>query len=359
MIHTATRPLVCSALCALLLLICGAGCVFDQSIERREVIELLPGYAKFLADHDVWECEARGWIYQFGNRSKAAKFIVNEWAEGRSDEVRQRAVERVRRFFVDKESEKPIPLRVGDYVCPVVQTDGDGYFEVRHAVPSANLAEWLKPGAVRRAPYDVILPRGDRRKFVGAIELIDPEGLSVISDIDDTLRLAEVGDSKKVVENTILMEYEPVPGMAALYQAWAARRGAAFHYVSGSPLQMFPVIGEFLDRHRFPAGSMHLRPFSILNGSNIPPAAPYKTLVIARILADFPKRKFIFVGDSGEDDPEMYGELARGHMKQVERILIRVVDHGREASDERFEQAFQGLPRSVWLTFEHADQVVR
>ena len=55
------------------------------------------------------------------------------------------------------------------------------------------------------------------------------------------------------------------------------------------------------------------------------PQNQYKTGVIERILADFPRRRFLLVGDSGEQDPEIYGAIARKHPEQVERIFIRNV----------------------------------
>jgi phosphatidate phosphatase APP1 len=76
----------------------------------------------------------------------------------------------------------------------------------------------------------------------------------------------------------------------------------------------------------------------------------YKPPLIEPILKSYPERKFVMVGDSGERDPEIYGDLARAYRKQVEHIFIRAVtsDSIRSA---RYAQAFRDLPASMWTLF--------
>jgi len=72
--------------------------------------------------------------------------------------------------------------------------------------------------------------------------------------------------------------------------------------------------------------------------------------VIKPILQRYPRRRFVFVGDSGEKDPEVYGALARQYPGQVLHILIRAVD-GETPDAARFRTAFEGLPRERWTVF--------
>ena len=62
-----------------------------------------------------------------------------------------------------------------------------------------------------------------------------------------------------------------------------------------------------------------------------------------------PGRSFVLVGDSVEQDPEVYAELYRRHPTQVRHIAIRVVSPGREA---RLPQVFAAVPRERWTVFE-------
>ena len=61
-------------------------------------------------------------------------------------------------------------------------------------------------------------------------------------------------------------------------------------------------------------------------------------------------RSLVLVGDSGERDPEIYGNVARLYPKRVLRIFIRAVK-GEKADDERFLKAFKDVPREKWLIF--------
>ena len=184
------------------------------------------------------------------------------------------------------------------------------------------------------------------------LHLLGEQGLSVISDIDDTIKITHVHDRAALLRQTFFRDFEAVPGMADLYGRWQAA-GAAFDYVSRSPWQLFTPLAEFVSEHGFPAGTFHMRNFRWKNASTMESDkdGSKKLAVIAEIFANLPQRQFICVGDSGEHDPEVYGELARRHPGQVKAIFIRCVN-GAERRSERLARAFDGLPDSMWQGFE-------
>jgi phosphatidate phosphatase APP1 len=152
-----------------------------------------------------------------------------------------------------------------------------------------------------------------------------------------------------LLRNSFLREFKAVDGMAKMYQQLASR-GATFHYVSASPWQLYPPLSEFMAKDSFPAGSFHMKYFRLKDRSALQMLASqnkYKPAVIEKILADFPKRRFILVGDSGEQDPEIYGELARKFPRQVAKILVRDVQD-LSSYDERFKKAFDEVPQDRW-----------
>jgi phosphatidate phosphatase APP1 len=162
--------------------------------------------------------------------------------------------------------------------------------------------------------------------------LVGPQGLSVISDIDDTIKRSEVGNYRAMIANTFLKPFQAVPGMPELYGRIAAG-GAAFHYVSGSPWQLYLPLVEFVEARGFPSGSFDLKSFRVKElstlrgmlqsqrGAKLPP--------IRRLLGNYPQRRFMMFGDSGEEDPEIYAEAARLHPGQVVGIFIRNVSEAR------------------------------
>ena len=178
----------------------------------------------------------------------------------------------------------------------------------------------------------------------GKLRLIPdtPGSLSVISDIDDTIKITEVPAGHRVLYlNTFVREFRSAPGMADRYKQWS---DAAFHYVSGGPWQLYDPLFEFLPGEGFPDGSVHMRnfPLRIEDATkaqqfidflfNKEATARHKKERIREIMTHFPSRMFVFVGDSGEVDPEVYREIKDdpkfGH--RVQAIFIRTVTESKE-----------------------------
>jgi phosphatidate phosphatase APP1 len=131
-----------------------------------------------------------------------------------------------------------------------------------------------------------------------------------------------------MLQRTFAEPFVAIEGMSQVYQKWA-EQGALFHYVSSSPWQIYDSLYEFLVSQNFPIGSMHLKWFrlrdeifkrwQILRRKS-------KAGVIRNLMRRLPDRSFVFVGDSGERDPEIYAKLAAKYPRQVARICIRQID---------------------------------
>ncbi|CAG8451481.1 9242_t:CDS:2 [Cetraspora pellucida] len=109
-------------------------------------------------------------------------------------------------------------------------------------------------------------------------------------------------EKKSLIEGT-----KEVPGMPELYHKWYDR-GVAIHYVSNSPWQLFPMLRAFFDESDFPPGSAHLKFYDgLFKSAREQKQHPMesKFVYIRELLRDFPQRKFILVGDTGEYDPEI------------------------------------------------------
>jgi hypothetical protein len=199
----------------------------------------------------------------------------------------------------------------------------------------------------------------DGRRVPLEVHVLGDTGISVISDVDDTVKISEVLDKKALLRNTFCRPFKPVPGMADIYRNWAASSQARFHYVSASPWQLYLPLSEFMRSNGFPAGTFHLKQFRVKDEGvvelfNSPQR--YKPGVIEPMMRDFPKREFVLVGDSGEKDPEIYGAIARQHLGQVRRILIRDVT-GEPPNTARYQKAFGGLPPGLWQIFTEPAEI--
>ncbi|TFY64639.1 hypothetical protein EVJ58_g2497 [Rhodofomes roseus] len=149
----------------------------------------------------------------------------------------------------------------------------------------------------------------------------------VISDIDDTVKLASVlSGARTVFQNVFVKDLGEsiIPGMAEWYMnMWT--RGVRFHYVSNGPFELLPVINQFFQLCRFPPGSIKLRSYagrSLFSGLLSAPAARKRASVLD-VLNSFPDARFICVGDSGEQDLELYSSIAKEKPAQVLAIFIR------------------------------------
>jgi phosphatidate phosphatase APP1 len=191
-----------------------------------------------------------------------------------------------------------------------------------------------------------------------SIQLIPRRGISVISDIDDTIKESSIRDRRELLVNTFLRDFRAVPGMSAAYRAWQSL-GVPVHYVSSSPWQLLPWIDEMLHVQQFPPGSLHLRNFRLrthMLQKLIRFRRSGKGAAIRMLMSKFPERRFIFVGDSGEKDLEIYRKLAGKFPDQVLAIFIRnLAEHPLE--QERLERSRAGLGNIQIGCFESAEEL--
>ncbi|KAH9943840.1 hypothetical protein B0H21DRAFT_877648 [Amylocystis lapponica] len=151
--------------------------------------------------------------------------------------------------------------------------------------------------------------------------------IRLISDIDDTVKMACVHAGARAVFHNVFVKDltdSVIHGMGDWYTAmW--KRGVRFHYVSNGPFELLPVVNEFFQLSRLPLGSIKLRSYagrSLFSGLLSAPAAR-KRAGIFEVLDSFPESQFMLVGDSGEQDLELYASIAKERPAQILAIFIR------------------------------------
>jgi hypothetical protein len=332
-----------------------------SEIAADEMVVFYPTYAHRTSNEKSWVLHIHGRIFEPEESSTKRALLLGvmrrSFGLSKGEEETATFKERLRAFLVDNERGKTIHIRLGDGNFRAGKSGPNGHFSCDIVLSKEQVEAVLgaDKNDRRTLRFAVLLPADDDRQFVGHVLLIEPRGLSVISDVDDTIKVSEVTDRRALLANTFLREYKPVAGMPEVYRQWE-KHGVRFHYVSASPWQLHGPISDFIASEKFPAGSLHMKMFRLKDDSALNLLAAqhkYKPEVIAKILNDFPQRRFILVGDSGEQDPEIYGELARTRKEQVARIFIRHIDP-QEKMDDRFNAAFKGLPRECWQVFNVA-----
>jgi phosphatidate phosphatase APP1 len=333
----------------------------ESDIRDDEVVVFYPTYARSVDEGRAWAVSIHGSIFEpeTGSLKRAAALGVLRRLLGLSSEEAEARLfqERARAFLVDNEGGKEIAVRLGGRTYAAGTSGDNGHFATTLLLPAAEVERIRRidpgqPNDPGRLSFEAVTRPGDERTFAGRVRLVGPKGLSVISDVDDTIKVSQVTDRRALVRNTFLREFEPVEGMPELYRKWA-RAGVAFHYLSGSPWQLYGPLSDFLRDEAFPPGSLHLKHFRLKDRSALSLLGfqeGYKSAAIEGILADFSQRRFILVGDSGEEDPEIYGAAARKHAGQVILVLIRNVG-GPGNQDARFRAAFDQVPPDRWRIF--------
>lgn len=326
----------------------------DRSpVKKDERVVFFDTPARLTDDGRTWIVPLHGWIHE-PERSRIRRGVLAGLLEERyglevTATSRANFDRRVGLFLVDNERGKRLTIRLGGRVAHLPPSEANGHLRGEIRVPAGEVATLTEQ---RRITYRVVLPEDDERTFAGTAHLIEPTGLSVISDIDDTVKITHVTDRRKMLEQTFLRDFEPVPGMARRYSEWAAR-GASFHFVSSTPWHLYEPLTEFLRDTGFPPATLHLKLVRLKDRTFwdlFKPGTETKPAQIEPILRAYPGRRFVLVGDSGEHDPEVYGSLLRAHPEQIVRVCIRNVN-GASRSDERFGKIFEGIEADRWTLF--------
>lgn len=332
----------------------------ETYVKPTDHVVIYPTFGHLTNDGSSWRIEVFGTVYEAGSvnpRKRMLLGLLQRVAKVQPTESQEDLFEsRIREFIAPTERGKRVALRVGNQVYHLQKpTKRNGRFAgtVRLSHDELDALQQVGDLADGRLKLDVLSRDGRATKFQMHAHLLNDEGVSVISDIDDTIKVTDVHSRRALLQNTFLREFETIDGMSALYQTWADQ-GAAFHYVSSSPWQLYASLSEMCEAEGFPGGSFHLRSFRLRDHMLrrlLLIRRKGKAAVIRTLLTTFPRRRFVFVGDSGEKDPEIYGRIARRHPEQVAAIFIRQTG-ARPIAGERWRRAFHGLPHDACHTFE-------
>ena len=337
-----------------LIAICvAAGSGPASSIGHDEEIVFFPAFAAHDATNDLWEAEVEGWIYDPEQR-RAAHAVLDQAIEHETTNLTesQRAVfkERVFFFLTNHRRRESVAIRLGNKTYPLGQTRDDGRFSGRVRFNRGELDSQYSSDIL---PFQAVLAQGDSRVFSGEIHLINSTGVTVVCDIDDTIKISQVTNQHLLAKNMFCEPFRPVPGMNGLYRHLAHHESAEFWYVSASPWQLFEPLSAFVRSNGYPNGIFCLRDFQGKHGSLrgfLRSAEKHQTGVIEPLMKKFPARQFVLIGNSGQRDPEIYAALAHKYPRQVESIYIREVTTEAPGSP-RYRRLANHLLGTKWVVF--------
>ncbi|KAG5972611.1 hypothetical protein E4U58_006331 [Claviceps cyperi] len=244
---------------------------------------------------------------------------------------------RVAPFLTTPRTEMPITVffyNDTESKSKTVLTDDAGHFNVRAALPFV--------------PTQVRVLANEKLSATQDVEITHPAGISLISDIDDTIKRSNIsGGAREIFRNTFVRDLGDlrIDGVREWYTD-LHNIGVSVHYCSNSPWQLYPVLATFFKIAGLPPGSLHLKQYSGMLQGIFEPVAERKKTTLNRLIKDFPRRKFLLVGDSGEADLEVYTELALANPGNVLGIFIRDVTTPPDNTSGFFDPAFDFAARS-------------
>ncbi|MCJ1375677.1 hypothetical protein MMC20_006914 [Loxospora ochrophaea] len=194
-----------------------------------------------------------------------------------------------------------------------IRTNESGHFSLRAALDFI--------------PTDVRVLASERLSATAEVRITEATGVSLISDIDDTIKHSAIGGgARETFRCTFIRPLSDltIQGVREWYSKMA-EMDVKLHYVSNAPWQLYPVLVSFFSGAGLPQGSFHLKKYSGMLQGIFEPVAERKKATLDRIIRDFPQRQFILVGDSGEADLELYTDIAVANPGRVLGVFIRDV----------------------------------
>jgi phosphatidate phosphatase APP1 len=327
----------------------------------EERVVLYPSVANRSRDGEGWVAHVHGDVSVAGGVTLGQRVLLKLLKRAmRAQEEELLAPlfrERIERFIAHAKSGVRVAVRIAGEVHALAKaTRRNGHFQGAVRLSESRAQIWADTdwgSAEACLPVEVCGARA-----AGRVHLIEPAGLSIVTDIDDTIKHSEVSCKRTLLTNTFLRPFESIPGMAPLFREWSDE-GAAFHYVSSSPWQLYEHLSAHLTSEGFPAGSFHLRAFRLRDHvlrRILMLRRSGKLGVIKTLFRLFPQRRFLLVGDSGEHDPEIYGALARRFPRQVVGIFVRDLPNVQDAR-RRYARAFRRVDESLIRLYHDADEL--
>lgn len=206
-------------------------------------------------------------------------------------------------FFYDEENSS----------SRTIETDEAGHFNMRAALDFV--------------PTHVRVLASENLSAIEEVKITEPKGVSLITDVDDTIKHSSIGSgSREIFRNVFIREFADltIEGVREWYNTMYDM-GVGVHYVSNSPWQLFPVLVSFFRKAGLPPGSYHLKQYSGMLQGIFEPVAERKKGTLEKIMRDFPERRFVLIGDSGEADLEVYTDVVLANPGKILGIFIRDV----------------------------------
>ena len=269
---------------------------------------------------DVYSCYANSHRLVAEGRVLNRKKVVSVQAD---DSTFRNLKRKISKFFNREKKDILLSVDIADTKYQI-QSDDEGYFELDITMPSQ---------VDSKSRIDISLSDDNSTNTTCWPQVPVSHGIGVISDFDDTLIVSDVTNKAKLIDNTFMKNYKQRELIAQtatqIKSILSKQNGSAFFVLSASPDQINQSIHNFLDYHNMPTRSVITKKIQGENSYSLLKQNSYKSEKIQKLIAMYPKIRWTLFGDSGEQDRQIYSEIAQSYPGNIETIYIRNVDNGK------------------------------
>lgn len=155
----------------------------------------------------------------------------------------------------------------------------------------------------------------------------DDATIGVVCDIDDTVMVTALPRPFLAAWNSFVRDEHArraVPGMAVLLERLVRDNpGMPVIYLSTGAWNVQPTLTRFLGRNLYPNGPLLLTDWGPTHDRWFRSGREHKRENLARLATEFPKIRWVLIGDDGQHDEEIYGEFARRFSDHTRAVAIR------------------------------------
>ncbi|KAB5592351.1 hypothetical protein CTheo_4175 [Ceratobasidium theobromae] len=191
----------------------------------------------------------------------------------------------------------------------------------------------------------------------GSVYLVPSQGITLIADIDDTLRVTKIYQPEEGLANSFARPYVPWMNMPAVLANWQQKvQGLHFHYLTTTPIKVTPTYESFIYAN-YPLGSFDIRPLNLTTPNQI---FQIRKVNLYRIFETFPQRKFVLLADTSNNDiMREYPAMSSAFPGQVQCILIRNTSMTDPSDHFPYDTSgFKDLDSSTYMFFRIPDDIL-
>ncbi|KEF62659.1 uncharacterized protein A1O9_00632 [Exophiala aquamarina CBS 119918] len=233
-------------------------------------------------------------------------------------------------------------------------TTDQGDFDVFVPIDNSTLAVQAGTGEIPPQRVNVYAQGTDTGNATSY--LVSDQGFTIISDIDDILRVTKIYDPKEGLLNSFARPFTPWMNMPDIYRNWSVSLpNMHFHYLTTTPEQITRNYMEFI-YNTYPGGSFDTRP---LNFSDLSATLSIRKFLLDKIFLTFPNRKFILVADTSNSDVmKDYPKMATEYPGQVQCIFLRNTSSTDPTDKFPYNtEGFKNLNQQSYMFFKVPDDL--